>query len=377
MMRIALVFDDLIQNGGAEKLFMTFLEIWPDADIFTSVISPQWESKLKLLNRNVKPSFIQKLPFAVKLNRLYAALLLHPIAFELFNFTNYDLVISMSARFAHGVITKPNTCHICYINSPGRMFWEEHEYFENERLMKLPIIGNLVFYLVSFNLGLLRLWDYIAAQRCDYIIANSKTPQARIKKYYNRFSTIIYPHVDFEQINLCLKDVPNAKEDYYLVISRLVPWKKIEIAIQACEKLNKKLVIVGEGPDRKRLQSIAKKNTEFLGYVSFEKKVELLRNCSALINTQFEDFGIVPLEAMSCGKPVIAYGKGGVLETVIPGKTGEFFFEQTVAGLTRVLTKFNPRDYDYATCVNQAKLFTKEKFVNEIKNFVDGVYLKN
>ena len=377
MMRIALVFDDLIQHGGAEKLFLTLIDIWPHADIFTAVISPEWASEMSIRGRNVHTSFIQKLPFAAKLNRLYAVLLLHPLAFSQFDFAEYDLVVSMSARFAHGVITKPTTLHVCYMNSPGRMFWEPHSYFENEKIMKVPIIKEIATWFLSVSLSALRMWDFTAAQRCDYIIANSKTPQNRIRKYYGRDSTVIYPHVDFEKINSRVDKSSIQDKDYYLVISRLVSWKKIEVAIQACNQLGKKLIIVGEGPDRGRLEGFAKENVEIVGYVTNERKIELLKNCTALINTQLEDFGIVPLEAMSCGKPVIAFGGGGALETVLPGVTGEFFEEQSVESLIKVLTRFNPGDYDYDICVNQARKFSKKKFVSEIKNFVDGVYLKN
>ncbi len=345
--------DDLIQFGGAEKLLLAIHDIWPDAPVYTSVVSKKWRKVCKDLNITVKSSFMQHLPFIEKLNRFYSLLLFHVLAFESFDFSQYDVVLSISARYAHGIITKPHTKHICYMNSPGRMFWEPHNYFENEK------IGS---WAVQPILSHLRLWDYSAAQRVDHFIANSKTPQARIKKYYGRESTIIYPFVDTHKF----KPVNTPNGNYYLIITRLLAWKHVEIAIRACIDLNISLKIVGEGPALSALKSIATANIEFLGYVSESQKLTLLQTCKAVINTQHEDFGIVPLEAMACGRPVVAYGKGGVLETVVPGTTGEFFYDQTSVALKKVLTGFNPAKYSSQTCRAQADRFTKTLFERNI-----------
>ena len=376
-MKIALVHDDLIQQGGAERLFEAMMEIWPEADVFTSMTT--W------VDRNLKTSFMQKLPFKEKLYRHYFPL--YPLAFESFDFTDYDVVLSSSTRFAHGVITRPETLHICYMNTPPRMFWEPQTYFENFPYPFKSLLNPFLSYL--------RLWDYAAAQRVDYFVANAKTPQARIKKYYGRDSHVIYPFVDLErfsknsnlktQISKSASLAPFGRaqlksqnyEDYYLIVSRLTSWKKIDIAIEACNQLKVSLKIIGEGPDFQRLKKLAGPTVELLGRLTDEEVVGYYQNCRALIFPQKEDFGITPLEAQAAGRPVIAYGSGGALETVTGGKTGEFFHPQTAGALTTVLKKFDPKRYQRETCRQQVEKFSKKYFQQELKGFVERVYEKH
>jgi glycosyltransferase involved in cell wall biosynthesis len=367
-MKIAIVCDDLIQFGGQERLVEAVLEIWPDAPVFAPVISKKWQKVLQ--NKKIKyyASFLQRFPFAEKLYRFYSVFLLHILAFESFDFNNYDVVISISSRFSHHIITRPTTKHICYMNTPGRMFWEQRDYFEEESIRGKGFKRALFDTFLSFPINFIRMLDYIAAQRVDYFIANSKTSQARIKKYYGRESRIIYPFVDLDRFKNVLKDA--AISNYFLVVTRLAPWKRVDIAIEACKNLGLNLKVVGTGPALSEFKTKTASNIEILGFVSDSKVASLYANCIAFINTQYEDFGITPLEAMACGKPVIAYGRGGVLETVKDDITGEFFKEQTVQDLISVLESFDRKKYSEEDCRIQAEKFSKQRFVEDLKSFV-------
>ncbi len=374
-MKVAIVHDDLIQFGGAEKVLVALHEIWPDAKVFTSVISPAWKKVCEDSKIDVETSFMQKLPKVLDWYRFYGLTLSYPIAFERFNFNDYDLVISSSSRFAHGIITKPSTVHICYMHSPGRMLWEGGSYFNEEKKLK-GLFKGFFYSLSQFPLSYMRLWDHTSAQRVDNFIANSQVVKRKIQRYYNRESTVIYPFCDVKYFTE-YQGENRESEPYFLILSRLSAWKKIDLAIEACNKLQVKLLIAGEGPDKKRLSSIAGGNVRFLGFVSENEKRELLKNCSALIFPQSEDFGITPLEALSSGRPVIAYKDGGVLETIIEGKTGEFFYPQNSEALSSVLAKFNPSGYNSADCVAQALKFDKTVFLQAIKSFVESYVPKN
>jgi glycosyltransferase involved in cell wall biosynthesis len=372
--KIALVFDDLIQYGGAEKLLLSVTEIWPDAPVFTPLATSEWEKICQEKQIKLCTSFMQKLPFKKKLNRFYSIFGLHMLAFESFDFTYYDLVLSISSRYAHGVITKPNTKHICYMNSPGRMFWESSSYFKNESL-----ITKLFQYLIRPFLSHARNWDYIASKRVDRFLANSPIPQASIKKYYGKEAVIVFPPVSFPENIELYADAKLQAQKYYLLVTRLSPWKRIDIAVKACAKLNLHLKIVGEGSALSKLQKLAntfKKDSliEFLGYVSDEEKWRLMKNCQALIMTQKEDFGIAPLEVMSAGRPVLAYREGGALIYVTPGRTGEFFAEQTAVSLIKVLQVFNPEQYSFQDCQKQAREFSSLKFQAHLQDEVNRVY---
>ena len=366
-MKLAIVCDDLIQKGGAERIVEEFSDMFPDSPIYTSLASKEWMRKFKKKNRVVKTSFLQKFPLSVKLNRYYSPFLLHVLAFQSFDFSDFDIVLSSSSRFAHFSLTKPGNVHFCYMHSPGRMFWEPFDYFENENFGILKPFKRFSGKFLRFPLSYLRMIDFEASKKVDFFIANSKVSQMRIKKYYGRDSQIIHPFIDYKKF----EKVKPEDGDHFLVVTRLAPWKKVDIAIEACKNLGLKLKIIGSGPDLVRLKSISNSSIEFLGYVSEERKIEEIRKCKAVIITQSEDFGIVPLEAMACGKPVIAFGKGGVLETVMPCKTGEFFEEQSSFSLEKVLKKFDPSFYSPQDCKLQAKKFDKKIFEMEIKKAIN------
>lgn len=400
-LKTAVGHDDLtVPYAGGDKVFVAIAETFPQANVFTSMITPEWESKFskdsednKVSNgRKIITTFMQRIPFKRKLQK--ALFLLYPLAFESLDFSEYDLVISSSSRFAHGVVTRPETKHICYMHSPGRMFWEPSLYFASN-----PGLGKLLSPILSY----LRLWDHAAAQRVDQFVANSENIARKIKRYYGREATVVYPFVDLERftplVNSKSSIVNSVKvtinhsplTNYYLVVTRLEPWKRVNIAISAASEVGMPLKVVGGGSDRKRLEKLAfgptsheasrGKKIKFLGSVGDEELVGLYQNCKALIMTQEEDFGITSLEAQACGKPVIAYGAGGALETVVEarsagsgqGPTGEFFYPQTAEALAPVLKKFDPAKYDPAVCRSNAEKFSKERFQKELLKVVECV----
>ena len=366
-MKLAIVCDDLIQKGGAEKIVEALSDIFPDAPIYTSIASNEWLKKFEGKNRVIKTSFLQKFPFSVKLNRYFVPFLLNIIAFESFDLSDYDVVLSSSSRFAHFALTKPGTKHICYTHSPGRMFWEPFDYFEDENFGVLKPLKFLAKWFLKLPLSYIRMKDFEASKKVDIFIANSKITQRRIKKYYGRDSEIVHPFVDFDKY----KNVEPVKGDFFLIITRLVSWKKVDIAVKAFNDLGTELRVIGEGPDLNRLKKLAKPNINFLGYVSESEKIENIQNCRAVIVTQKEDFGIVSLEGMSFGKPIIAFGKGGAKEISVEGKTGEFFSDQTPESLRNLINNFNPDKYNYSDCVDRASFFNKEKFEMEIKRVIN------
>ena len=368
-MKMAIVCDDLIQWGGAEKVFLDVIKIYPGAVVFTSVISDKWKQKLQSLNVKYQISFLQKFPFVTKLYRFYSLFYLHVLAFESFDFSKFDTILSLSSRYAHFVITKPRTRHICYMHSPARMFWNTQDYFESEFWKKFLFLINPFLFFVRMN-------DYIAAQKVDVFIANSKVTQRRIKKYYKRDSVIINPCIDVNDFKVSAKI-----SDYFLMIGRMLPWKKFDLVIKAVNKLNQneknnkfKLKIIGNGADYNRLISIAKKNKhiEFLGPLNDMDKATYLSSCKALIYPQCEDFGIVPLECMASGRPVIAYGKGGVLETVTT-KTGIFFENQTIESLYDVLKKYDHFSLNPEDCILHARKFDKNDFKSKLVKLLNDV----
>ncbi len=366
-MKLAIICDDLIQKGGAEKIVDALSDIFPDAPIYTSIASKEWLKKLEDKNRVVKTSFLQKFPFSVKLNRYFVPFLLNILAFESFDLSDYDVVLSSSSRFAHFIVTKPGTKHVCYMHSPGRMFWQPFDYFEDESFGVFKPLKFLARWFLKLPLSYIRMKDFEVSKKVDVFIANSKTTQRRIKKYYGRDSEIVYPFVDFDKY----KNVEPAKGDFFLVITRLVSWKKVDIAIKAFNELNKELRVIGDGPDINRLRSLAGSSIKFLGYASDEEKIENIRKCQAVIVTQKEDFGIVPLESMACGKPIIAFGKGGATESILPGITGEFFEDQRASYLKRVVENFNSDKYSFGECKKRALEFDREIFEKEIKKIIN------
>ncbi|PLX28068.1 glycosyltransferase family 4 protein [Candidatus Parcubacteria bacterium] len=359
-MKVALVHDHLAQQGGAEKVLEVLAEMYPDAPIYVLLYKKEVVEKY-FKNRTILASIIQKLPWGVKRYRWYLALM--PMAVEFFDLSDYDLVISDTSSFAKGVITKPETVHICYCHTPTRYLWSDtHQYIAELKYNKY------FKKIISLVLNYIRIWDKLAADRVDYFIANSETVQKRIKKYYKRDSEIIYPSIEEEKFY-----ISNKQGDYFLAGCRLVPYKRIDIIIEAFRGSDKKLKIFGDGLGQDDLKAMAKDcdNIEFLGRVSDDERNKLFSECQAYINPQKEDFGITIVEAMASGRPVIALGQGGATETVIPGETGELFENETVEDLKKVIQDFDTSKYNPEKIREHALKFSKDNFKKQIREFVE------
>lgn len=359
-MKVAIVHDFLLKLGGAERVTKAFSEMFPNAPIYTLLYDEKVVGKV-FPKEKVRTSFLQNYPeFIRKRHRFLTHKM--PQAIEELNLEEFDLVLTSSNAFAHGALTNSNTRHICYCHSPMRYAWDWANEYQKENDIK-----GLKKILYSLLIRKLREWDKVAADRPDLYIANSKNVKKRIKKYYNLESEVIYPPVNTERFR-----VGKNNEGYFLIISTLTPYKRIDLAVQLFNKIGRKLIIIGEGSQKKYLQEIAGDNIDFLGFKSDDVVKTYLENCRGLIFPGEEDFGIVPVEAMACGKPVLAYGKGGVTETVIPGETGEFFFEPTVEsmedGLARLM--YNERLYKPRNIRKHAMQFSQEEFEKKMRRLI-------
>ncbi len=361
-MKLALIHDDFLQWGGAERVVAAIAQIWPTAPIYTSVSDPAIiQTRIK---NPINQSYLRYLPAVSRMRRVY--LPFYPAAFQNMPLNGYDIILSSSTRFAH-TITKPDTAiHITYMHAPPRFVWQFDKYVQHEQhaFAKRIVTGPIV--------SVLRQHDLQASQNVSYWVANSQNVAKKIRQIYRHQADVIYPFVDTKLFTPAKQ--PKAA-GYYLVVSRLVAWKRVDIAIEACKKLGKTLVIIGKGPDKPRLQKIAQQSdTTFIEELTDKALVTYYRNCDALLMTQNEDFGMTALEAAACGRPVIAFGKGGVLEIVIAGKTGEFFPAQDARSLTIMLRKFDRDKYDPNDCSMLASQFSKEKFQQAIKRYVEEKY---
>lgn len=357
-LKVALVHEHLAQDGGAERVVQVFTEIFPDAPVFTLVYDKE-KANPAFRNVDIRTSFIQKIPFAVKMYQ--AALPFMSGAVEKYDLTGYDIVLSSASAFAKGVITNPGTLHICYCHSPTRYLWSDaHTYYRQLRYNKL------IRSFIPFILSRLRMWDRIAADRVDRFIANSAYVKKRIEKYYKADSEIIYPPVETNRFKIS-KEIG----DYYFMVSRLVAYKRFDLAIKAFNKIGRPLKIVGEGPEFEYLKSIAGPNVELLGKRPDSEVNELYSHCQAFIFPQEEDFGITPVEAMASGRPVIAYARGGALESVIEGKTGLFFHRQDVNSLIEALNKFRAENFNPDEIRAQTQRFDKENFKSRMVDFIE------
>ncbi len=316
-MKVALVHDYLNQMGGAERVVIAFHQMFPDAPIYTSIYDPQRVDPV-FQEMDIRTSFMQKFPLVTRHHQPY--LPFYPFAMESLDLRDYDLVLSSSSAFGKGVITRPETMHICYCHTPMRWCWNYREYVEREQL------GGMARRVLPFLITGLRTWDQVSAMRVDHFIANSPVVAARIQKYYRRDAVVIPPPVEVSRFSF---DPAIQGEDYFLIISRLIPYKRIDLAIEACNRLHLPLVIIGAGRDMERLKRMAGPTIRFLGRLSDEEVVHYYARCRAFLFPGEEDFGLTPLEAQACGRPVIAYGSGGSLASVVEGITGEFFYEQT------------------------------------------------
>lgn len=356
-LKVAIVFEELTQLGGAERLLDIWLEIFPDAPVFTLVWDRE-KTKHKYDKFDIKTSFIQKLPLGSKKYKWYLPFM--PKAVESFDLEDYDIILSMTSALVKGVKTHPGQIHICYCNTPTRYLWiDERDYIKNA---PIPFF---IRPLMPIVLKYLKKWDLKASKRPDYIISNSKNVQKRVKKYYKRDSDIIYPMIDTKKYHISAK-----VGDYYLLVSRIEPYKKVDLVIDAFKSSDEKLKIIGSGTKKEKLQKLAGKNIEFLGRVSDEKLAEYYAKAKAVIFPQDEDFGLIPIEAAASGRPTIAYKAGGALETIIAGKTGEFFYPQNAESLRKVIKKFNWKKYHPPFLQNHAKKFDQELFKREILEYI-------
>ncbi|MEO8972902.1 MAG: glycosyltransferase [Ktedonobacteraceae bacterium] len=359
-MKVALVHDYLNQMGGAERVVMAFHDIFPDAPIYTSIYDPKRVDPA-FQKMDVRTSFMQKLPLVTKHHQPY--LPFYPFAMESLDLRGYDLVLSSSSAFGKGVITRPETMHICYCHTPMRWCWAYDEYVEREQL------GKVARKVLPLLITGLRIWDVTSAMRVDHFIANSPIVAERIQKYYRRDAIVIPPPVE---ANRFIFDPLLQPEDYFLVVSRLIPYKRIDLAIEACNRLQLPLIIIGSGRDEERLKKMAGPTIRFMGRLSDEEVLHYYAHCRALLFPGEEDFGITPLEAQASGRPVIAYGVGGALASVIDGITGVFFHEQTVGSLATVLATFDEHSFDTQVIRNHALEFDMPRFRRRILQFIEA-----
>lgn len=357
-MKLALVHDWLNQIGGAEDVLEHLVNYYPDAPLFTSIYAPEIMPP-GYQKWNIHTTWMDRLPGIHDHHQRY--LPLYPLAFRHTDLSDYEVVITNKSGFCHGVKTAPGTVHICYCLAPTRYIWDLDSYLARENF---GVTTRIAAYLVA---AFYRRWDYAAAQRVTHFIAISTEIQQRIRRYYHRDSIIIYPPVEAAE-----RFTPADKhDDYFLVVSRLIPYKRIDLAVQACSQLGLPLKVAGKGRDRERLEALAGPTVEFLGYVPDEDLPDLFARCRAFIFPGLEDFGIVPVQAQAAGRPVIAFRGGGSLDTVIPGKTGCFFDEMNVASLVRALEGFDDSAYDPADIRAHALQFDSSVFHEQFTRYVE------
>jgi len=363
-MKKALVQDWFSVYAGAEKCVESFTNIWDDFDIYSLIdFLDDKDRDIILKGKKANTSFIQNLPFAKTKYRNY--LPLFPFAIEQFDLSKYDVVLSSSHAVAKGVLTNSNQLHICYMHTPIRYGWDlYHQYLKESRLDK-----GLKGLLAKYFLHKIRMWDISTINRVDHYIANSHYIARRIKKVYGKESTVIYPPVDVDKFELYEK-----KEEYYFTMSRMVPYKKIDLIVEAFSKTDKKLLVAGTGPDEEKIKKLASRNIEFLGFISDKEAINYMQKAKAFIFAAEEDFGIVPVETQACGTPVICLGKGGTKETVIDGLTGVHFKEQNIDELLLAIKRFENIEFDYKKIRQNSLKFSKERFEKEIKEFIELKY---
>jgi len=362
-MKVALVQDWLTELGGAEKVFGEMLSMYPDADVYTLVYNDHVIEKLGIQKEKITASFIQGLPMGRKKYRYYLPFFIKAI--ESFDLSEYDLIISSSYSVAKGVLCHSNQVHICYCHSPVRYAWDlYHQYLKEAGIKSGPKA-----WMIKKELRKLRTWDVISSNRVDHFIANSDYIKRRINKVYRREATTIYPPVLINEFELETK-----KEDYFVTCSRLVPYKKIDLIVEAFQKLPQyQLIVIGDGPDMKKIKALAGPNVEIAGYLPDELMREKMSKARAFIFAAEEDFGIVPIEAQASGTPVIAFGKGGALETVEEDISGCFFKEQTVESLLEGIEHFIGKEeqFDPIQVRQNSMKFSVETFKATLQGFID------
>ena len=357
-LKVALVHDWLVGRGGGERVLYDIHTLFPDAPIYTLVYdqdkAPEWCKEC-----DIRTTYIQKWPGAKSHHKLLLSFM--PKAWEALDLTEFDLVISCCASCCKGVITRPDALHVCYSFSPTRYVWDlYYDYLENTNAIKRFFMKRMIHKV--------RLWDFQAAQRVDHFAADSNFVGSRIKKYYRRDFTTIYPGTRINEY-----PITEMPDDYYLVVARFVRYKRVDLAIEACNQLKKKLVVIGSGgEEEERLKKLAGDTVEFLGRVSDEEMERYYSRAKAFLFPGIEDYGITPVEAMSAGVPVLAFGKGGALETVQDGKTGLYFHDQTVSGLVHCIEEFerNGVAYSRQQIHDYSLNFSDEIFKGNFTNFL-------
>jgi len=360
-LKVAIVHDWLNQIGGAEDVLEVLVDIFPGAPIYTSMYWPQ-AMPPAYRQWDIRTTWMDHLPGIHRHHQPY--LLLYPLAFGGLDLRGYDLVISNKSAFCLGVRARPETRHICYCLTPTRYVWDFDSYVEREQ------VGGAARRLVHPFLSRLQRWEQAAAERVDAFVAISREVQARVQRYYGRDSTVIYPPVHTERL---LPATGGDQSDYFLIVSRLVPYKRIDLAVRAFTELGLPLWIGGEGRDRANLEAMAGPNVRFLGYVPDDDLAGLLAGCRAFVFPGLEDFGLTPVQAMAAGRPVIAYAGGGALDYVVEGVTGAFFYEQTVAALVEAVRHFDEAAFDPEVICSHAQQFDVEVFKERLGAFVEEV----
>jgi len=363
MSKVAIVHDWFVDSGGAEKVVARILRNFPGADVYSTVDFLSDEQRDRIISgKPVTTSFIQNLPKAKSYKKYFP---LMPVALESFDLSGYDLIITSSSSVAKGIITGPDQIHICYCHSPMRYAWDLQEQYLRESGISSGFKGFMARAMLSY----MRTWDVRASFGVDYFIANSRYIAKRINKVYRRNSTVIYPNVEIADFDVCRE-----KSEYYFTCSRMVPYKKIDLIVEAFSALpDKRLVVIGDGPDMAKVKALSKSNVDIMGYQSFDVLKDTMAKAKAFVFAAEEDFGIVPVEAQACGTPVIAFGKGGCLETVIDGVTGVHFREQSVESIHGAIDRFESIEFDADRIRVHSEKFSSERFDEELLNFVHEV----
>lgn len=360
-MRVAIIHYWLFHMRGGEKVVEELCRMFPEAVIFTHLYDRENVSEI-IRRHEVRETFIARLPFARKLYQKYLPLM--PYALEGLDLREFDLVISSESGPAKGVIPMPDTPHVCYCHSPMRYLWDQyHVYRENSGLVTRAMMPMLTHEL--------RKWDVTNSARVDHFVANSNHVANRIEKYYRRDAEVVFPPVSVEDF---APVAPGEVEDFYLLAGELVTYKRPDIAVKAFNRNGKKLVVIGDGPDRRKLEAIARPNVTFLGKVPFAELKSHFARCKALVFPGEEDFGIIPVEVMASGRPVIAYGRGGALDTVVEGETGQLFKPQSVDGLIEAVSRFETEladAFDPARAIAHAQSFNRENFRSGLKAAIE------
>ncbi|OAB46340.1 glycosyl transferase [Paenibacillus glacialis] len=359
-MKVAIVHDYLNQMGGAERVVAVFHKMFPEAPIYTTIVD---RNKLfpELKDADIKTTWMQRIPGILGKFKMF--FWLYPFAVRSMNVKGYDIILSSSSAYAKGVRKDSGSVHICYCHTPMRFAWNYEAYMESVQ------VPNIVKRLAKCLIKPLQIWDKNNSKQVDRLIANSTIVKERIKQCYGMNAQIIFPPVEISRF----KVTEGEPEDYYLVVSRLVSYKKIDLAVEACTRMGQRLLVVGDGPDRERLEQLAGDTVTFLGRRSDEEVVSYMEHCKALIFPGIEDFGITPLEVNACGRPIIAYCVGGALDTVVAEQTGLFFEEQSVSSLMATIERFDQYHWNPEHIRHHAEKFSEDIFIERLQSSIDGL----